>query len=113
MLKPLPLPTLQLAPLPLPTLPLAPLLPPAGVLVASRPGHQASTSLPTANPRTTVVGADWVQVAIDRADDAYARVELVNAGVPLAPGSLVPLRGTMHILRTTSEPPAHVYRWRV
>lgn len=117
MLKPLPLPLPRsLPPLPVPpvlprAMPPLPLpVPPAGNVITSKPGQQSFRATTDA-PRATVVGADWVQVTLRAADDTFARVELVAAGVPLMAGSLIPERGTIHLLRSTDG--LHcVYRWR-
>lgn len=112
-------------------LPLPPLQPPAGHVITSRPGKQSMRQIgaalpalqlplitppgtgayPLPPPRTTTSsGNDWVQVTLDKPDDAYARVEFIAAGVDLHPGSLVPRNGAMHIITATSG--ACVYRWR-
>lgn len=86
-----------------------PPLPPIGSMVLSKPGQQEFREL--SQPRTTVTGADWVQVTLENGpDDNYARVEFAAAGVEMWGASLMPRRGTMHLMVTTK---GHaVYRWR-
>ena len=43
-------------------------------------------------------------------NDAEARTLLAATGVPLAPASLLPLRGVLYITRTLQG--AYAYRWR-
>lgn len=106
--RPLPCVVAPLPPILPPLLP--PSLPPLGHVITSKPGQQ--TYRETAQDRVCTSGIDWVQVVLtDGPNDQYARVELAAAEVPLIPGSLVPQRGTLHMLIATTG--AAVYRWRV